>query len=366
MRLADYSHGMLQISASIRHFTGLKSEYEEDRELSEWLNRGSYRSVAVILIDGMGKNIMDMHLEKNSFFMSHKLKDTDTVYPPTTAAATTAFLTGKSPKETGWLGWNQYFKEKDDQIILFRDMSQYKEGAVYPGFVKKALPIKMIYDELNEREECADSVWPSFSIHNPCSSYPELLNKVKDCLEKPNNRFVYAYWDMLDDHMHRNGTAVSSTKELLREIEKQTQSALKSFPEDTAVIFIADHGHIDVRHYELSDNEKLMECLDKAPALEGRTIAFYLKKGKEKIFDEEFKRVLGNDFVLWTHQQVKESDLFGLHEAHPRFEEFIGDRLALAVNDIQIDYCHKGSQLKGNHAGATEAELRIPVIVWHK
>lgn len=366
MRLADYSHGILQLSASIRRFTGLSSFYEEDSDLLEWLRRGSYRSVAVILIDGMGKNVMDMFLDKNSFFMSHKLKDTDTVYPPTTAAATTAFLTGKSPKETGWLGWNQYFKEKDDQIILFRDMSQYEYGVNYPGFVKQALPVKMIYDELNENEECADSVWPSFSEHNPCDSYPSLLDKVKECLEKPNIRFVYGYWDMLDDHMHCHGATAASTGELLHEIEEQTQSALKGFPEDSAVIFIADHGHIDVRHFELTDNSILMECLDKAPALEGRTAAFYLKKGKEIIFEDEFKRVLGNDFVLMTHQQAVESNLFGLHEAHPRFEEFIGDRLAIAVNDIQLDYAGKGSQLKGNHAGATEAELRIPVIVWHK
>ena len=47
---------------------------------------------------------------------------------------------------------------------------------------------------------------------------------------------------------------------------------------------------------------------------------------------------------------------------HPKFEEFIGDFLAIAISDKGIVYSQDSNQFISNHAGMTEEEMNIPVI----
>ena len=76
------------------------------------------------------------------------------------------------------------------------------------------------------------------------------------------------------------------------------------------------------------------------------------------------------DYVLLTHRQVLETHLFGDHENHPRFKEFVGDFLAIAKSDLVLDYSDRPKNSKGKfggmHAGMCEDELMIPVITYMK
>ncbi|MDF2802029.1 MAG: type phosphodiesterase / nucleotide pyrophosphatase [Anaerocolumna sp.] len=47
---------------------------------------------------------------------------------------------------------------------------------------------------------------------------------------------------------------------------------------------------------------------------------------------------------------------------HPKFEEFIGDYLAVAISDKGIVYSQESKQFISNHAGLTEQEMKIPII----
>ena len=115
----DYKKGMLQISSALREYYGLPYEYEPDALVKNWLERGHFRCVIALLVDAMGSRILDEHLRPDAFLNRFRADDTLTVFPPTTSAATISFLSGRSPAENGWLGWNQYFKELDDHVILF-------------------------------------------------------------------------------------------------------------------------------------------------------------------------------------------------------------------------------------------------------
>lgn len=41
------------------------------------------------------------------------------VFPPTTTSATTSFLTGLTPSEHHWYGWDMYFQDSNETISLF-------------------------------------------------------------------------------------------------------------------------------------------------------------------------------------------------------------------------------------------------------
>ena len=147
--LVKYNNSILNLANSIREYYGLDTYYDTDKDVSEWLNTNKFKHLFLILIDGMGSRILDEKLDRHSFLIKNRIKEVATVYPTTTTAATTSILTGKSPKENAYLGWSQYFKEADDQIILFREQGLYSKKD-YQGFINEVLPCKKIFDDLNE------------------------------------------------------------------------------------------------------------------------------------------------------------------------------------------------------------------------
>ena len=78
-----------------------------------------YKNVVVILLDGMGKYIIEHNLEKNGFFNTHMAGTYSSTFPPTTVAATTPIASGLTPCEHGWLGWDCYFPQIDRNVIVF-------------------------------------------------------------------------------------------------------------------------------------------------------------------------------------------------------------------------------------------------------
>ena len=58
----------------------------------------------------MGHNVLQ-NSSPNGEFAKHEIDVITSVYPCTTTAALTTYYSAKSPLETGWIAWSQYFKE---------------------------------------------------------------------------------------------------------------------------------------------------------------------------------------------------------------------------------------------------------------
>ncbi|MBU3174905.1 hypothetical protein KPL47_00825 [Clostridium estertheticum] len=82
-----------------------------------------------------------------------------------------------------------------------------------------------------------------------------------------------------------------------------------------------------------------------------------------EMFKTEFYKAFGKDFLLFSKAEVLEANLFGEGQAHKKFEEFIGDFLAVAIGDQGIAYSPKSKQFLSNHAGMTKQEMMVPFIV---
>ena len=200
---------------------------------------------------------------------------------------------------------------------------------------------------------------------NPSKDYPDLLNNILDFI--PNHEYIYAYYDALDTFMHKKGTSSLKTKELVLQLEKETESFACKLPKDTGLILLADHSQIDVKIDYLDAYPELTETFSHLPALEPRTIAFYIKENKKEDFVKSFTQLFGNDFVLYTKKDVLEQNIFGSYPNHPRFEEFIGDYLAISTSNLSLSYKPNTSHTKkvgGDHAGSLDEEAIIPLILW--
>ena len=360
MKAEEYG-GIVDAGTSLRRYYGLDGSGKGDPVIDQWLNENQFRCVAAVLVDGMGISVMRKHLPQDSFLTANIKEEISTVFPPTTAAATTAFLTGKYPCETGWLGWNQYFAEKHDQIIMFYNKGQYT-SRTYGNYTYEVLPVHMIYDELNAKGIQAETFWPSWSRVNPCKDFRSMCEKINAAVHDENCRFVYGYWDELDNYMHDFGPSDSGTGVLLEEIQSEIEKLSDRLPEDTGLLVLADHSQIDVRHFDMLKNRSVAHTFVHCPSLEARACSIWVREGYSESFEENFHKLLGDSFVLMTHQEAVESGLFGKGKPHARFEDFIGDYLAVAVSDVQLDY-GRNAEMKGNHAGGCREEAIVPVIL---
>ena len=329
-----------------------------------------HQKVVVILFDGMGQNIVRKHLSKKSFIRRNYLCTINSTFPPTTTAATTGFLTGKYPIETGWMAWAQYFESYQRNIILFKNVDYNNEEELESKEIAKhELPIKSIIDIINDNNPDIDT----FDIkRRPVDSKgPKTLKglerTINSTLKKTKKCFAYFYFDSPDCEMHRYGIDSKRIHKIVKDINKLIERVTKNNP-DTLFFTFADHGHINVKHLDICEHRDLYDLLVKPISFEKRTPNFFIKDGKQEEFKNLFNKYYGRHFILFTKQEVLDNELFGEGNINKKAVAFIGDFVASSIDKYAL-YASKEMKniqiFKGHHAGMTKEELLIDVSAYN-
>ena len=100
----NYNECLTNLACSIRKYFGLDCKHNTLSYIDSLLEEYKPVNVVTVLCDGMGSNILDRTLDKDSFFIKNRMKSITTVFPATTVAATTSMMTGLNPVESGMLG----------------------------------------------------------------------------------------------------------------------------------------------------------------------------------------------------------------------------------------------------------------------
>ena len=91
----DYKNCISNLPNSVMRYFGVEPAGEALPILDKHLKPG-YRNIVVLLLDGLGVNIVEAHTEPDGFFQSHLAGIYRSTFPPTTVAATTSVLSGPS------------------------------------------------------------------------------------------------------------------------------------------------------------------------------------------------------------------------------------------------------------------------------
>lgn len=358
----NYQDSILNVSNSILKHYGCPTHYEGQKELDGVLAK-HYKHIAVFLIDAMGAKIIDRHLKADSFFHAHNLKTITTVAPSTTSAATTAFLSGLSPLVTGWFGWQQYFEKYDRHIILFKNEDYYTGEKLDTNILKNDLPYSNILEQIRT---CSPNVKTYTSIFEEQKKkflrLNELVRLVKRNFRKDEENFTYAYYTELDALMHEVGPSHWRARLLLSRIQRRIASLKRKMKDDCLVIVIADHGQLEVEEYNVYDHKDLLATFTGKPAIEGRLATFNVID--EKAFKHFHKVYLSPYFDLYSKADVMKHHLFG-PESETKHENFFGNYFLLAKDKYIITYHEAPIEMHiGHHAGMSEEEMLIPLIVF--
>jgi hypothetical protein len=367
----DYKKSILSVSNSLLAYYGA-TPFHETLPLVDHLLQKNYKNVVFLIFDGLGVNVLRRNLSEEGFLYRNIAARISSVFPPTTTAALTSVLSGKTPMEHGWIGWSCYFSEVDKCVDLFSG----NESGIVGGSPasKEHLPNKHLAFEdifsLTQKtthgavRTCAVSPFSDY-FANTCEGVCE---HIKNLCGEEGRKLIYAYHFQPDHDIHELGVGAAEVREMVASYETQIEALAENL-EDTLFLITADHGMTDITMKCIEDFPEIYRCLKRHPCLEARCGSFYVKEESLGSFPRIFKETFGDQFILYSHDQFMQSGLLGEGRPHTKTAEFIGDFVAVAISDTALWYRNNQGgyhDYKGAHAGLTPDEMTVPLIVIEK
>lgn len=360
IKYPDYQNSILNLINSIEKYYGVDYEYPTLDRVDRILDKG-YRNVVVMVFDALGSKNLQSILPEDSFLRKHMLKEISSVFPPTTVAATTTLESGLAPAEHSWLGWSLHFSELNDNVNVFTNTNFDGKIAADYNVAEYFIPYKNVVHKINEVSDTRAESISRFGTYH-INNFEDIMDSVQKLCNENGRHYLYSYWNEPDSSMHAKGIESDEVVKWVEQINKEVEK-LSNQVNDTVIFVIADHGHINGKNKYIGDYPDILDTLKWLPTIEPRTLAFYMKEGREEEFKDAFLRHFKDDFMLLSKHEVINLKLFGNGKTHLKFEEFIGDFLAIAISDVSIfNNTEEVKKFIGVHAGMTETEMMVPLI----
>lgn len=359
----NYQNSLLNVSSSFFKYYNLETKYPSLPILDKYLEK-QYKHIVVFLVDAMGEAIINKNLPDNSFLKENIKTTITSVSPSTTSAATTAFLSGKSPLETGWFAWQQYFQEYGRHIILFLNEDYYTKEKLDVNILQNELKHENIFDKFRQyRPEIQAKTTIFENKKQKFLPLRKLIRFAKKEIKSEKETWTYCYYPELDSLMHQVGTSHKKVQRLMKKINRCLERFSRKKKDDTLVVVLADHGQIDTEEINLINHPDLIKTLTLKPSFEGRFASFNVID--EESFIKYYQQHFQDDFVLKTKEEIFKENFFGL-EGKTEFERFLGNYFLIAKGKYILNYheLDKPSTKSGHHAGLTSDEMNISLIIF--
>ncbi|RJX26181.1 MAG: hypothetical protein C4537_03225 [Acholeplasma sp.] len=362
----DYTHSILNVTATILKKYQAPTRYPELQVLADAIQDKGH--VVLVLLDGMGMNLLSKHLSRGAFLLKH-LKDVITsVFPPTTVAATNTVLSGLPPYQSGYLGWVQYFPKEDANIVVFQNQDFYDTNRNFDiNFREKYLKYPLIYEQI--RKHSADHItlhelFPNFR-EDGYASFKDQVDKVIEITRLHPKSFTYVYWTDPDLTEHQYGVDAYATRNVVQHLDEELERMAFFSAKNTAIIVIADHGLTDVSEVDLFKDQILMNMLKRLPSMEPRATNFFVKTKFKLEFKAHFEKNYGENFLLLTKEELLAKEWLGTGKKHKMLNQFLGDYIAIATGKMMMKI-GEGKSFVAHHAGLTQEEMEVPLVIFTK
>ncbi len=377
-----HDKSIVNLMSSVLHAFGGGSQYAPlaglpPGELTERKN------VVLMVLDGFGYEFL--RKQEKGIFHKHLKEKITSVFPSTTAAGITSFLTGLAPQQHAVTGWFMYLKEFGLLTTSLRFIPRCGGASLARGDIKphtvfgngtpnvfqqierqsySLLPEQLVGSEytlsMNAGSQCL-----------PFTSFSGCLRQIlKLCHSQQELKFIYAYWDGIDSLSHGYGTDSLEVTRHYYELADIIESFVKSLAaSDTSLIISADHGLIDTRPADtirLEDHPELQESLTMPLSGESRAPYCYVRPSKVEQFERYVTQHFSDVCKLYRSEELIQKGCFGLFDPNPRLFERIGDYVLLMRENYKLRDRLLGEDRrlhKADHGGTSKAEMYVPLIV---
>ncbi|MBN2621376.1 alkaline phosphatase family protein [candidate division WOR-3 bacterium] len=379
--MPDYEGGsIVNLMSSILSAFDSDPEYENLRALaSEEI--GESKNVVLLIIDGLGHEYLQSY-GKDTIFAEHQKDTITSVFPATTATAVTTFATGVAPQQHGVTGWFMYLKELGVVSTILPFAPRF--GGVSFGQLginpRKILNQTTVFERIKAHsyhvapKDISDSDYTrtmsAGSQSVPYANLQGLFSSIEETIRSNDEqKYIYAYWPLLDTLCHKNGTGSPEAQKHLKELNTHVQAFLERIKgTGSLVIITADHGlmNTDSNHtIKVQQHHDLMRMLTLPVCGEPRVGYCYVHPSCVEEFESYVVENLDEMCNVKRGEDLINEDYFGRFEPHPMLFERIGDYVMIMKGKYVIRDFVIGEHtyyFAGNHGGMSPEEMLVPLI----
>ncbi|MFE3192699.1 alkaline phosphatase family protein [Nocardia sp. NPDC059240] len=344
------------------------------------------RDVVVLLIDGLGAELLARHRDSAPTLAAHVNATLLAGFPATTATSLTSLALGAPCATHGIVGYTFALPDGNHPRLL-NSLRWTLDSASGPD-ARDVYPPESVQTQSSRLEDLAAQ---GIDVHYVIPGYQYTSGLTRAAFRAPGtlhaattldelragilavaqhsgaqSRFAYAYYPNLDANGHLYGPESPQWLESLREIDAAVADLFTSLPPTCTLLITGDHGMI---HADTSID------LDAAPALQ-RNVALIAGEARVRHVYLDHPDALSEVHAAWsaelsghatvvTRAQALDEHWFGLTPPTPVITARIGDLIAVAEgNTVLVRPALEPleSALIGHHGARTSAEQLIPLI----
>jgi hypothetical protein len=333
---------------------------------------GGARRVAVLLVDGLGADLLraHAHLAPALSSLTRPVGDLSAPCPSTTPVSLATLGTGLPPGSHGILGFvtdvpgedrtlNHVKWGDDPDPAVWQTRRTVFEQAVAAGVPATAVgPFAYAGSGLT-RAVYRGAEYPGAVSHG------DLVAQVLHSLAATPRSLVCGYVPELDLTGHVRGVDSAAWRAQLALVDHVVEQLLDGLPDDAALLVTADHGMLDVPAGTRFDLDEEPALADGVRVLAGEPRARYVhaQPGAEADVLARWRELLGHRAWVVCRDEAVASGIFG--PVDDAVAARIGDVVALARGSwaLTTPRLEPGpSRLAAYHGSLTATELAIPLL----
>ena len=321
----------------------------------------------VILIDGLGAELLAGAAEIAPTLMSLQSRRLSTVFPSTTPAGLGSLGTGSTPGAHGLVGASFLLPETGKILhpLSWVDdpnpIAVQPERTVFELASAHGLAVRAVSPSAYANSGLTSAVLRGAQYRGADTVDARVSETVLAVADRRS--LAYVYWGELDKCGHVYGVASEHWREELANVDAFVERVLACLPQDCRVVLTADHGMVDVPVEARIDLDALPILWDSVMHVAGEPRArhVYARAGAETEVLAAWQETLGDR--AWVMSRNEAERLFG--EMDDMLVERVGDVVAVARNGWSLVSDRTDSfvsGLIGQHGGLSLQELAIPLL----
>jgi hypothetical protein len=339
---------------------------------------GGARRVAVLLVDGLGADLLRAHpyLAPTLAAMTGPVGDLSAPCPSTTPVSLASLGTGMPPGSHGILGFvtavpGEQSAAGEDRALNHVQWADDPDPDTWQ-------PRRTVFEQAADAGVAVTAVGPyayagsglTRAVYRGANytgsvSHGDLTALVLAALGAAPRSLVYGYIPELDLTGHVRGVNSAAWRAQLALIDRVVEQLVDGLPDDAALLVTADHGMLDVPadtrlvlddHPELTDGVRLL-------AGEPRARYVHAEPGAAADLLDRWRAVLGERAWVASREEAVASGVFG--PVDDALAPRIGDVVALARGTWAFTSPEREpgpSRLAAYHGSLTATELAIPLL----
>lgn len=339
---------------------------------------GAHDHIIFVLADGLGMHLVD-GCDEAAFLRAHLAMPLRSVFPSSTAPALTSLATCLPPAAHAVTGWWTYLPGASVTAMILPYIERFsgvplQRLGIEPGDAFPAPSLQGAFQRDRASfmpAHIAGSVTTRYFSSGGTSLPYRRLASAADAIAARVGAataptYTHLYIPFVDQAQHERGPGAPAVRRALASAVAQIERLAALVAGRARIVLSADHGQVRIgeRHI-VNAADPLMAHLRVPPYGEPRVPMFAVREGHAEAFAREFRKRLGERFVLLSVDEVERLRLWGDAPLTDETRRRIGDFIAPALGDDVLLY-EPGADLlamAGTHGGLTPDEMRVPLVV---